>query len=85
MSFAADLQTHLDRLSAAGWNRDQIAKPTGYTDRQIRVWATGTPCKPALQAGLLLILSKIKGRPPGPSKDEPVAGSLYAELVEEFL
>lgn len=65
MSFAQDLQTQLDRLSAAGWTRDQIAAPTGYTDRQIRGWATGTPCKPALQVGLLVTLSKIKGRPPG--------------------
>jgi hypothetical protein len=65
MNFAAELQSHLDRLSAAGWSREQIAKPTGYTDRQIRGWVTGTPCKPALQVGLLLTLSKIKGRPPG--------------------
>ena len=65
MSFAQDLQTQLDRLSAAGWTRDQIAAPIGYTDRQIRGLATGTPCKPALQVGLLVTLSKIKGRPPG--------------------
>ena len=65
MDFTTELQAHLDRLSAAGWTRDQIAAPTGYTDRQIRGWATGTPCKPALQVGLLITLSKIKGRPPG--------------------
>lgn len=65
MSFANELQGHLDRLSAAGWTRDQIAAPTGYTGRQIRGWATGTPCKPALQVGLLLTLSKLNGRPPG--------------------
>lgn len=71
MSFATDLQSHLDRLSAAGWTRDQIAAPTGYTDRQIRGWATGRDCKPALQAGLLLILSKLKGRPPGKQNQHP--------------
>lgn len=63
MTFAAQLQAHLDRLSAAGWRRDQIAAPTGYTDRQIRLWAKGAPCRPALQAGLLLVLSGLKGSP----------------------
>lgn len=66
MTFATDLQAQLDRLSAAGWNRDEIAAPTGYTDRQIRAWANGAPCRPALRIGLLVVLKNLK-RPPGKS------------------
>lgn len=77
MSFATDLQRQLDRLSAAGWNRDEIAKPTGYTDRQIRGWANGASCKPALRIGLLAVLKNLK-RPPGKSnsKAQPCRASL---------
>ena len=64
MSFAADLQTQLDRLAAAGWTRDQIAEPTGYTRRQIAAWAAGADCKPALRIGLLAVLRGLKGKPP---------------------
>lgn len=64
MSFAAELQTQLDRLSAAGWSRDQIAEPTGYTRRQLAAWAAGRTCKPALRVGLLSVLGGLKGGPP---------------------
>ena len=70
MSFANELQSHLDRLSAAGWNRDQIAAPTGYTPRHLLAWASCRDCKPALQTGLLVTLRARKGRPPGKSNNE---------------
>lgn len=68
MSFAADLQTQLDRLAAAGWTRDQIAEPTGYTRRQIAAWAAGADCKPALRIGLLAVLRGLKGKPPAEAR-----------------
>ena len=64
MSFPADLQAQLDRLSAAGWSRDQIAALTGYMRRQIAAWAAGADCKPALRTGLLVTLRGLKGHAP---------------------
>ena len=53
MSFPADLQAQLDRLSAAGWSREQIAAATGYTRQRLSAWARG-PVEPphALRVGL---------------------------------
>lgn len=65
MSFHADLQTQLDRLSAKGWTREQIAAATGYTRQRLSAWARG-PVEPphALRVGLLSVLRRIDGPPP---------------------
>lgn len=70
MDFPSELQTQLDRLAAAGWTRDQIAEPTGYTRRQLASWATGADCKPALRLGLLAVLRSLKGKPPAPKEEK---------------
>ena len=64
MSFPADLQAQLDRLSAAGWSREQIAAATGYTRQRLSGWARG-PVEPphALRVGLISVLRGLH-RPP---------------------
>lgn len=64
MSFPADLQAQLDRLSAAGWTREQIAAETGYTRQRLSSWARGLGEPPhALRVGLLSVLRGLR-RPP---------------------
>lgn len=65
MTFPADLQIQLDRLSAAGWTREQIAAATGYTRQRLSAWARG-PIEPphALRVGLLSVLRGLRGKPP---------------------
>jgi len=65
VSFPTELQAQLDRLSAAGWNREQIAEPTGYTRQRLSAWARG-PVEPphALRVGLLSVLRGLRGKPP---------------------
>ncbi len=64
MTFAAALQTQLDRLAASGWTREQIAAATGYTRQRLSAWARG-PVEPphALRVGLLSVLRGLR-RPP---------------------
>lgn len=75
MSFAADLQAQLDRLSAAGWSREQIAAATGYTRQRLSAWARGPGEPPhALRVGLLSVLRGLRRPPVAPLpnvKDEP--------------
>ena len=80
MSFPAELQAQLDRLSAAGWSRKQIAAATGYTRQRLSAWARG-PVEPphALRVGLLSVLQGLR-RPPvaalpnTPVRHEPKSG-----------
>jgi hypothetical protein len=65
VSFPTDLQAQLDRLAAAGWTRDQIAAPTGYTRQRLSAWARGPGEPPnALRVGLLSVLRRLKGKAP---------------------
>ena len=67
MSFPAELQAQLDRLSAAGWSREQIAAATGYTRQRLSAWARG-PVEPphALRVGLLSVLRGLRRPPAAP-------------------
>jgi len=82
MSFPTDLQAQLDRLSAAGWSREQIAAATGYTRQRLSAWARG-PVEPphALRVGLLSVLRGLRRPPVAPPPNagyEPHEGSTSA-------
>lgn len=64
VSFPNELQAQLDRLSAAGWNREQIAAAAGYTRQRLSAWARG-PVEPphALRVGVISVLRGLR-RPP---------------------
>jgi transcriptional regulator with XRE-family HTH domain len=74
MTFPVELQAQLDRLSAAGWSREQIAAATGYTRQRLSAWARG-PVEPphALRVGLLAVLRGLRGKPPDSSDAQRIA------------